>query len=82
MTCCVGLLIVPSGVSCDSMAAIINEINSGDPKHIVTIEDPVEFVQLMGQDRDDDVRIKVGRAAPKAGGCLRSRVEVRVVTMA
>lgn len=27
-------------------------------------EDPVEFVQLMGQNRYDDVRIKVGRAAP------------------
>jgi twitching motility protein PilT len=27
-----------------TLAAIINEINSGDQKHVVTIEDPVEFV--------------------------------------
>ncbi len=45
-----------------TLAAMIHEINVNDRKHIITIEDPIEFVH-----KDKSLRVSCSRDAGKKG---------------
>jgi twitching motility protein PilT len=53
-----------------TMAAIVNEINRREPRHIMTIEDPIEF-EHTGQ-RSIVQQIEIGIDAPDFPAALRS----------
>jgi Tfp pilus assembly pilus retraction ATPase PilT len=57
-----------------TLAALIDEINRRDPKHIITIEDPIEYEHpqqksVVGADRDRHrcARISSQRCVPRCG---------------
>src|SRR5579859_6430475 len=53
-----------------TLAALVGEINRSEPRHIVTIEDPIEYEHRNGQAVIEQVEI--GRDAPSFAAALRS----------
>ncbi|MBI2943732.1 MAG: PilT/PilU family type 4a pilus ATPase [Candidatus Wallbacteria bacterium] len=72
-----GLLLVtgPTGSGkSTTLAAMIRRINETSPGHIITIEDPVEF--LHKPDRCRITQREVGTSAPSFAGALRSALRM------
>jgi twitching motility protein PilT len=53
-----------------TLAALVGEINASEARHIVTIEDPIEFEHRNGQAVIE--QIEVGRDAPSFASALRA----------
>jgi twitching motility protein PilT len=68
-----GLLLVTGPTGCGkstTLAALVDEINSNRRDHVVTIEDPIEFVHANRKSIIE--QIEVGQDAPDFAGSLRS----------
>ena len=68
-----GLVLVcgPTGAGkSTTLAALVGEINRNEPRHIVTIEDPIEYEHRNGQSVIE--QIEVGRDAPSFAAALRA----------
>ncbi|MGZ7039851.1 MAG: type IV pilus twitching motility protein PilT [Thermoanaerobaculia bacterium] len=68
-----GLVLVcgPTGAGkSTTLAALVGEINRNDSRHIVTIEDPIEYEHRNGQAVVE--QIEIGRDAPSFAAALRS----------
>ena len=68
-----GLVLVcgPTGAGkSTTLAALVGEINRTDARHIVTIEDPIEYEHRNGQSILE--QIEVGRDAPSFAAALRA----------
>lgn len=68
-----GLLLVTGPTGCgksSTLAALVDEINSQRRDHVVTIEDPIEFVHANRKSVIE--QIEVGPDAPEFAGSLRS----------
>jgi twitching motility protein PilT len=53
-----------------TLAALVGEINRNEPRHIVTIEDPIEYEHRNGQSIIE--QIEVGRDTPSFAAALRA----------
>lgn len=53
-----------------TLAALVGEINRTEPRHIITIEDPIEYEHPPGQAVIE--QIEIGRDAPSFASALRS----------
>jgi twitching motility protein PilT len=68
-----GLLLVcgPTGSGkSTTLAALVGEVNRGDARHIITIEDPIEYEHRNAQSVIEQVEI--GRDAPSFASALRA----------
>jgi twitching motility protein PilT len=55
-----------------TLAALVQEINRRDPRHIITVEDPIEYEH--GHDRSIVEQVEIGDDAPDFPTALRSAV--------
>ena len=55
-----------------TIAALVNEINRRDPRHIITAEDPIEYEHV--HDRSIVEQVEIGEDAPDFPTALRSAV--------
>lgn len=68
-----GLVLVcgPTGAGkSTTLAALVGEINRNEARHIITIEDPVEYEHRNGKSVIE--QIEIGRDAPSFAGALRA----------
>ena len=55
-----------------TLAALVHEINRRDPRHIITVEDPIEYEHV--HDRSIVEQVEIGEDAPDFPTALRSAV--------